>query len=42
MRICRRPGRALDWQHFSENVQQVMAKSWASTDTILMGRKTWE
>jgi len=36
------PDGALDWLHFSKDVQAVMAKSWASTDTILMGRKTWE
>ncbi|HEX8029661.1 MAG TPA: dihydrofolate reductase family protein [Vicinamibacterales bacterium] len=33
---------AIDWLHFSKDVQEVMAKSWASTDTILMGRKTYE
>ena len=33
---------AIDWLHFSKDVQGVIAKSWASTDTILMGRKTWE
>lgn len=36
------PDGALDWLHFSKDVQEVMAKTWASTDTILMGRKTWE
>lgn len=36
------PDGALDWLHFSRAVQEVMARSWASTDTILMGRKTWE
>lgn len=36
------PNGSLDWLHFSKDVQEVMAKSWASTDTILMGRKTWE
>jgi dihydrofolate reductase len=36
------PDGALDWLHFSKDVQDVIAKSWASTDTILMGRKTWE
>lgn len=36
------PDGALDWLHFSKDVQEVMARSWASTDTILMGRKTWE
>lgn len=33
---------ALDWLRFGKDVQEVMKKSWASTDTILMGRKTWE
>ncbi len=36
------PDGALDWLHFSKDVQEVMARSWASIDTILMGRKTWE
>lgn len=33
---------SLDWLHFSKDVQEVMAKYWATIDTILMGRKTWE
>jgi len=33
---------AIDWLHFSPDVQQIMAKSWATADTILFGRKTWE
>ena len=33
---------AIDWLHFSKDVQQIMAKSWAGADTILLGRKTWE
>ena len=36
------PDGALDWLHFSKDVQEVMARSWASADTVLMGRKTWE
>ena len=36
------PEGALDWLHFSTDVQQVMATYWASVDTILMGRKTWD
>jgi dihydrofolate reductase len=36
------PGGALDWLHFSEDVQQVIARSWANADTLLFGRKTWE
>jgi dihydrofolate reductase len=33
---------AVDWLHWSKDVEQIMARSWAETDTILMGRKTWE
>ncbi len=33
---------ALDWLHFSKDVQEIMKQSWAPTDTVLMGRKTWE
>ena len=33
---------AIDWLHFSKDVQQIMAKSWATADAILFGRKTWE
>ncbi|HYE87552.1 MAG TPA: dihydrofolate reductase family protein [Vicinamibacterales bacterium] len=33
---------AIDWLHFSKDVEQIMARSWASADTILFGRKTWE
>jgi len=33
---------AIDWLHWSKDVEQIMARSWAATDTILMGRKTWE
>jgi dihydrofolate reductase len=33
---------SLDWLHFSKDVQEVMAKYWATIDTILMGRKTWK
>ena len=32
----------IDWLHFSKDVEQIMARSWANTDTILLGRKTWE
>jgi dihydrofolate reductase len=32
----------IDWLHFSSDVQQIMAKSWATADTILFGRKTWQ
>jgi len=36
------PDGALDWLHFSPDVQQVMAGYWAGVDAVLMGRKTWE
>ena len=36
------PGGTLDWLHFSDEVQEVMARSWANADTLLFGRKTWE
>jgi dihydrofolate reductase len=32
---------ALDWLHFSKDVQDVMTKYWKDVDTILMGRKTY-
>jgi dihydrofolate reductase len=31
---------AIDWLHFSKDVQQIMASQWATVDTILFGRKT--
>ena len=33
---------AIDWLHMSKDVEDIMRKTWASTDTILVGRKTWE
>lgn len=33
---------AIDWLKWSKDVEAIMARSWANTDTILMGRKTWE
>ncbi len=33
---------SMDWLHFSRDVQEVMSTYWASIDTMLMGRKTWE
>jgi dihydrofolate reductase len=33
---------AVDWLHFSADVQAVMTAYWATVDTVLMGRKTWE
>jgi dihydrofolate reductase len=32
----------IDWLHFSNDVQDVMAKYWRGVDTILMGRKTYD
>ena len=33
---------SMDWLHFSREVQEYMSTYWASIDTMLMGRKTWE
>ena len=33
---------AVDWLVFGKAVEEIMRKSWATTDTILLGRKTWE
>jgi dihydrofolate reductase len=33
---------ALDWLHFSKDVQEFMANFWPTIDTIVMGRGTWE
>jgi dihydrofolate reductase len=33
---------AIDWLVFSKDVEAIMRKSWAHTDTVLLGRKTWE
>ena len=33
---------SIDWLHFSKDAQKQMAEYWASIDTVLMGRKTWE
>lgn len=35
------PDGALDWLHFSPDVQQIMADYWKTIDTILMGRRTY-
>lgn len=32
---------AIDWLHFSADVQKVMTDFWKGVDAILMGRKTW-
>lgn len=36
------PDGSLDWLHFSRDVEEVIAQSWAGVDVMLMGRKTWE
>lgn len=36
------PDQSLDWLHWSDDVNKIMARTWSETDTILMGRKTWE
>lgn len=36
------PDGAIDWLHFSPDVQAIMREFWKDVDTILMGRKTWE
>jgi dihydrofolate reductase len=33
---------AIDWLHFSKDVEQAMAQYWSTVDAVLMGRKTWE
>lgn len=32
---------AIDWLHFSKDVQQITSDYWKDVDAILMGRKTW-
>jgi dihydrofolate reductase len=36
------PGEAVDWIVWSDDAQKLMAEYWATIDTILMGRKTYE
>jgi dihydrofolate reductase len=33
---------SLDWLHFSQDVQAIMADYWKDVDTMLMGRKTFQ
>lgn len=33
---------AIDWLHFSRDVEHVMAQYWSTVDAVLMGRKTWQ
>jgi dihydrofolate reductase len=35
-------GGAIDWLHFSRDVEDIMAEYWTTVDAVLMGRKTWE
>src|SRR5687768_16805626 len=36
------PNGAIDWLRFSPAVGEIMEQTWKATDTVLMGRKTWE
>jgi dihydrofolate reductase len=36
------PGGSIDWLHMSKDVDQIMRDYWDTTDTLIMGRKTWE
>jgi dihydrofolate reductase len=37
------PNGEMDWLHFGgKDLEEIMRKMWASTDTVLMGRKTWD
>lgn len=38
--IAARDG-AIDWLHFSTDVQQEIGRYWKTVDTMLIGRKTW-
>lgn len=33
---------SVDWLVFGKSVEEIMRRSWATIDTILLGRKTWE
>lgn len=37
-----RPDGAVDWLHFSRDVEEIMTRYWRGVDAVLMGRKTWE
>ena len=32
----------MDWLHMSKDVGEIMRTTWASADTVLLGRKTWD
>lgn len=36
------PDGAMDWLHWSGDVERLMGETWSKTDAVLMGRKTWE
>src|SRR5687768_571659 len=36
------PGGSIDWIRWSEDLNDIMRDHWAATDTLIMGRKTWE
>jgi len=36
------PDGGVDWLHWSDDVNKIAAEYWSSTDTLVMGRKTWE
>jgi dihydrofolate reductase len=33
---------AIDWLHFSRDVQETVAAYWKTVDAVVMGRRTWE
>jgi dihydrofolate reductase len=33
---------SVDWLHWSDDVTRIMREFWSGTDTLLMGRKTWQ
>lgn len=36
------PAGELDWLHFSRDVEAIMRDTWASVDTLVFGRRTWQ
>jgi dihydrofolate reductase len=36
------PDGGVDWLHWTNDVQSIMAEYWGRIDTLVMGRKTWE
>ena len=33
---------SIDWLKHSDEVKEIMARYWKTTDTVIMGRRTWE